>query len=46
MEEHNQFSQTEEDEFRPTHISYREYKKKLSRIPRQGIILFASAFDI
>lgn len=27
MEEHNQFSQTEEDEFRPTHISYREYKK-------------------
>lgn len=46
MEEHNQFSQTEEDEFRPTHISYREYKKKLSRNPRQGIILFASAFFI
>lgn len=33
-----------EQAVQPAHVSYREYKKKLARNPRQGIILFVSAF--
>ena len=30
----------------PDHISYREYKKRLSKNPHQGLVLFISAFFI
>ena len=28
----------------PDHISYREYKKRLSKNPHQGLVLFISTF--
>lgn len=33
-----------EQAIQPAHVSYRDYKKKLARNPRQGVILFISAF--
>lgn len=46
MDEREQFDefQKEEQIVKPAHVSYRDYKKKLARNPRQGIILFVSAF--
>ena len=36
----------EENSKRPSHISYKEYQKKVTRNPNEGIILFVSAFFI
>ena len=36
----------EEDTKRPTHISYKEYQKKVTKKPNDGIIIFVSAFFI
>lgn len=39
MEEEKQFE-------RPSHLSYKEYKKKLESNPNEGLILFVSAFFV
>lgn len=36
----------EEDLKRPSHISYKEYQKKITKKPNDGIIIFVSAFFI
>ena len=36
----------EEDLKRPSHISYKEYQKKVTKKPNEGIIIFVSAFFI
>lgn len=36
----------EEDSRRPSHISYKEYQKKVTKNPNEGIIIFVSAFFI
>ena len=36
----------EEDSKRPSHISYKEYQKKVTKNPNEGIIIFVSAFFI
>ena len=36
----------EEDLKRPSHISYKEYQKKVTKNPNEGIIIFVSAFFI
>ncbi len=36
----------EEDSKRPSHISYKEYQKKITKNPNDGIIIFVSAFFI
>ena len=36
----------EEDSKRPSHISYKEYQKKVTKKPNEGIIIFVSAFFI
>ncbi len=36
----------EEDSRKPSHISYKEYQKKVTRNPNEGIIIFVSAFFI
>ena len=36
----------EENSKRPSHISYKEYQKKVTRNPNEGIIIFVSAFFI
>ena len=36
----------EENSKRPSHISYTEYQKKVTRNPNEGIIIFVSAFFI
>lgn len=36
----------EDDSKRPSHISYKEYQKKVTKNPNEGIIIFVSAFFI
>lgn len=36
----------EEDSRRPSHISYKDYQKKVTKNPNEGIIIFVSAFFI
>ena len=36
----------EEDSRKPSHISYKEYQKKVTKNPNEGIIIFVSAFFI
>ena len=36
----------EEDSKRPSHISYKEYQKKVTKNPNEGIAIFVSAFFI
>lgn len=36
----------EEESKRPSHISYKEYQKKVTKNPNEGIIIFVSAFFI
>ena len=36
----------EEDLKRPSHISYKEYQKKVTKKPNEGIIIFVSVFFI
>ena len=36
----------EEDSRKPSHISYKEYQKKVTKKPNEGIIIFVSAFFI
>ena len=37
----------DEEKFeKPSHVSYKEYKKKLESNPNEGLVLFISAFFI